>query len=85
MPAITIAQVDFAGRLSDPELVLGSETARFEGDSFGQAELLLGLAQAIPLGGRRGEAREVAQREVDVAASEARAALFRSGKPYREE
>ena len=50
-----------SGRLANPSLVTGFENAPFAGDTFENAEFLLGVSQSIPLSSRRSREKELAE------------------------
>lgn len=58
-----------AGRLPDPEAVARVESAPLRGRTGNSAEYVAGVSQSVPLGGRLGAAKEVADREQDAAAA----------------
>lgn len=72
-----------AGRLSDPEAVLRVESAPFEGDTWSEAEYLVGLRQALPLGSRLSGEERVAQAERRHAELELAAARAELGASVR--
>lgn len=74
--ALARARQSGAGALDDPELIAGVESAPLDGDTFGDAGLVLGIGQAFPLSSTRAHDREARQFESEAAVFAARARMI---------